>query len=274
MAASVATEAPTPAVSGRARPVFTRVEATGLLLVALAPAVMIASALVIGQSIGEEIVFFGAVIAIPAIAAALVWRFGTWARIVGIVAAIAGAMGMFWTVFGLAFPASFADFVPGVLVPVGFLMALGGGIASLVQQRRGHLEYTRTRGETRLLVAAAVVVGLAVVTSGVMTLTGRTTVEASAAALTSTMKDFAFTEASYTVPAGEATAVRVHNADAFAHTFTVPGLGIDEVVLPGSSKLVEINAPAGEYVLYCVPHANADNPDRANGDMAATIIAQ
>jgi plastocyanin len=272
MAASVA--ASVPATAAKARPVFTRVEAVGLLLVALAPVVMITSGLLAGQSLGEEIVFFGAVFAIPVIAAALVWRFGTWARIVGIVAAIAGALGMFWTVFGLAYPASFADFVPGVLVPVGFLMALGGGIASLVQQRRGHLESTRTRGETRLLVLAAVVVGLAVVASGILTMTGRTTVDASAAALTSTMSNFEFTEATYEVPAGEATAIRVHNTDAFAHTFTVAELGIDETILPGSSKLVEVNAPAGEYTLYCVPHSNPNNPDRASGDMAATIIAR
>jgi plastocyanin len=272
MAATVAS-AP-PAEGSRLRPVFTRIEALGLLLVALAPVVMVGSGLAAGQSLGEEAVFFGAVFAIPAIASALVWRFGTWARIVGIVAAILAAMGMFWTVFGLSFPASFADFVPGVLVPVGFLMALGGGVAALVQQRRGHLESARTRGETRLLVVAAVVVGLAVVSSAALSFTGRTAVDASAAAFTTTMSNFEFTEAVYEVAAGQPTAVLVHNADAFAHTFTVPGLGIDEVVLPGREKLVEITAAAGEYVLYCVPHASPDNPSREAGDMAATIVAR
>jgi hypothetical protein len=41
-------------------------------------------------------------------------------------------------------------------------------------------------------------------------------------------------------------------------------------VLPGSTKLIELDAPEGGYVLYCVPHTQ--DPDTPTSeDMAATM---
>ena len=225
------------------------------------------------MSIGGEGVFFGITIAVPLVAAALVWRFGAWSKVLGVVVALGVAFMLFWVVFGLAYPASVADFLPAVLLPLGVVLAVAGGVAAIVQQRRGRLEVTATTAERRVAAVAlgAAVVALAV--SGALTLMGRSAAD-SAGALTVTIKDFAFSEETYVVPADEAATIVVRNSDAFVHTFTVPELGIDEVVPPGGDAVVELTAPAGTHTLYCKPHADMSEPDPAMAGMAATIVAE
>lgn len=264
---------PAQTTSGRAH--YTSVAAAGLLLMAAVPAFMLVLGAISGMPIGfDDLSFFGPNILVPAVAAALVWRFGLWAKVVGIVAALAGAFLMFWIVFGVEFVGSLGDFVPGVAYPLGILMAVGGSIAAIVASRRGRRSSTMIRPEKRILAAAGAIVALAVVAS---VITGFVQREAAADAdveLTATMADFEFDESVYEVSPGET--IRVHNADAFAHTFTVPELGIDQRVLPGEHAVVEIPADAepGTYTVYCEPHSDMTEADPEDAGMASTMIVR
>ena len=62
----------------------------------------------------------------------------------------------------------------------------------------------------------------------------------------------------------------VDNNDPFFHTFTVEGLDIDEELVGGSSKIIEIPQEPGEYILYCKPHTT-DVEDPGEDDMASRI---
>lgn len=258
----------------RPRAVYTRVAAIGLLLAASAPAVALGSALVAGMDIGEEGAFFGTMIAVPLLGAALAWRFGAWAKGLSALLSIGAGVMLFWMAFGLSYPTSVADFVPGVLLPLGVVLGLGGSIAALVAHRRGHHETAATRGERRILAVVAAIVGLAVVGSGVASFLAGDDVAASGDEVPVTIADFAFAEETYEIAAGEPTSMLVHNDDAFVHTFTIPELGIDETVLPGSDVLVDVTAEAGTYTLYCRPHSDVTEPDPEEAGMAGTVIAR
>ncbi len=65
----------------------------------------------------------------------------------------------------------------------------------------------------------------------------------------------------------------MRNDDAIVHTFTVPELGIDRTVGPGSEALVEVTADPGTYTFSCRPHADLSQPDPARAGMAGTLVA-
>jgi hypothetical protein len=134
------------------------------------------------MDVGEDVGFFVVAIAVPWLVAWLVWQFGTWAKVLGILASLASGFLLFWTVFGLQAPASPADFVLGVMLPLGVLLGLLGSIAAIVAQRRGHLDPQARRGERKIVGAAVGLVVLATVVAGTLTLTGRTSVDEGAAA--------------------------------------------------------------------------------------------
>jgi plastocyanin len=271
---SATAAAPPATVAGRTRAVYTGVAATGLLVVAAVPALFIVAMLVAGLFTLEEAGFFLVVLAATLVAAGVVWQFGTWAKAVGLLVALGAAGAMFWVVFGLAYPASFVDFVPGVMMPIGIVLAIGGSIAALVQGRRGHLESHATSGERRIIVGALAVIAVAAVASGGLAIAGRSTVAAAAGATPVSITDFEFAEGTYEVAAGEQVSMLVHNSDPVVHTFTIPALGIDETVLPGNDALVEFTADAGTYTVYCVPHSNTDEHDPAEAGMAATLVVE
>lgn len=250
----------------RARAVYTRVEALGLLFIAAVPVVMITAGLLSGLDLGEAI-FLLIPFAIGVVGAGLVWRFGTWANVVGLVLTLGAGAVIFWAAFGLAYPNSFADFVPGVLIVLGVLLALGGGIASVVRRKR--LETEATAGERRLIQVAVGLVAIAAVVSGALHLMGRTTADAAGASAITTMSNFEFDAASYEVGSGDA--ILVHNSDPFVHTFTVPELGIDQTILPGSRQLIEITGEAGTYTIYCEPHSDMDEANPEDAGMAANL---
>lgn len=255
---------------------YTSVAAAGLLLMAAVQAFMLVLGAISDMPIGvEELSTFGPNILVPAVVAALVWRFGLWAKIVGIVTALAGAFLMFWIVFGVEFVGSLGDFVPGVLYPLAILLAVGGSIGAIVASRRGRRDLTLIRSEKRILAGAGALVALAVVTSVITGFVQRDAVAADAdAELTATLVNFEFAESTYEVSPGET--IQVHNTDAFAHTFTVPELGIDELMLPGAYALVEIPADAepGTYTVYCEPHSDMTEADPEEAGMASTLIVR
>lgn len=261
------TATPTPALARR-----TRLAVLGLSMMALGPLLMLLAGLIWGLELGAEVVILIVAIALPAIAALLVARFGRWAKIVGIVVALLAGLALFWTAFGLASPQSFFDFVPGILVLPGAVIAIVGCVGALLAGRRGAGDPPPATADAaprgRTVPAIVGVVAVLAAVSAVLTFTSRSTVDATEAALEVHQEDFAFGESSYTVGGGAQVAVR--NDDPFLHTFTIDELGIDVVLGPNDEALVEIPAEPGTYVLYCRPHtSNPDSP--SEDDMAATL---
>lgn len=250
---------------------WTRLAALGLLLAGLAPLLMFLAGLVWGMDMSEDAVFFLATAAIGILASVLVRRFGTWSKIVGILAALALLMSLFWTVFGLFTPGAFFDFVPGLMLIPGALTALVCCIAALVATRRGHRTVSPEGGEARgIRILLTAVIALAAV-SAVLTFVTRSTVADPGDAPEVAMTDFEFDQAEYTVQGGSE--VYVHNEDPFLHTFTIDELDVDEAFNPTGEKLIEIPDEPGTYVVYCRPHTmSPENP--SDDDMAATITVE
>jgi hypothetical protein len=260
--------AATVAVSeGRVRPVYTRVEAAGLAMISAGVVIFFVAQLLNDPA---EAGFFAVPLVVMALALVLVWRTGLVGQIVGIVAALAAITMMFWAAFGLAYPASFVDFVPGYLVPFGALAAVGGGAAALVQRRRDHLESAATPGERRVLLVLGAGALLAVAVSGVLSVTSRTVAGIEGDG------QIAITKFDFAAPTGTFAAggtIVAANDDPIVHSFTIPALGIDEVLLPGSSKAIELPAgSSGTHVLYCKPHANVNDPNPATAGMATELV--
>jgi plastocyanin len=177
-------------------------------------------------------------------------------------------MTVFWTVFGLALPDSFFDFVPGTLVLPGVLLAIGATITS-IRAAKGARE--SGPGERRAATIILAVLGALALMSAVLTVTGRDTVPdalADDADLVVDMEDFEFDEAAYEVPAGGT--VLVKNADPFVHNFSVEALDIDVDLGPKGEALVTIPDEPGTYILFCEPHTS-DTDDPSDDDMAAEI---
>jgi plastocyanin len=186
--------------------------------------------------------------------------------VVAVVLAVVVAGTIFWTMFGLFTPGSVFDFVPGLLVMPGALLALGAGISSIRAKGRAV-----GGGERRAATIILGALGLLALVSAVLTVTGRETVDADAAAdadLVVDLEDFEFDQASYEA-AGGAT-VLVKNSDPFVHTFTVDALDIDVDLGPFSEKLVTLPDRTGTYVLFCEPHTS-DKEDPSDDDMAAVL---
>lgn len=253
------------------KPRWTTLATFGLLLVAAALLLFLIAALFWGLEGG---LFFLPIFVVIGVTAFLVWRFGTWAKIVGAIIALLAGFMLFWTAFGLFSPSSFFDFVPGALVLPGALIALTSCIASIVAKRRGHYTTGAERGERRAIRVATAIAGVLALVSALVTIASRSTVsDATGAEATSVLEDFEFVPKTYSVAGGSQ--ILVKNNDPFLHTFTVDALGIDVRLSPGSSKLVSIPATPGTYVLYCEPHGDptpesGESEDSMNGTLTVT----
>lgn len=247
---------------------WTRLASLGLLLAGLGPLLLLVGVVTFGLDAGEDLVFFLVTVAIGLVGAFLVWQFGTWSKFVGILAGLLLGLALFWTAFGLEHPASFFDFVPGVLVLPGALLGIGASIAAIVAKRRGHLSPRPEGGERRGIQIVLGIVLLAAVVSGALNLFYRPTASPAGAQASIAINDFEFGEGQLQVGGG--TQLFVDNEDPFYHSFTVDELGIDEGFIGGSSKVIDIPQEPGTYVLYCRPHTmNPEDPGEE--DMAATL---
>jgi len=257
----------TTSTSGVAR--WSRLAALGLLMVAAASLIWLIAGAIWGLDLAESAVFLAPTLVVPSIAAFLVLRFGVWAKVVGIVVALAGAAFLWFTIFGLFDPSSFFDFVGGLLVVPGVLIALVGCVRAIGAQRRGDLVPRREGGEARAINVIVAVVAVLAVVSGVITIASRSTADASQADAEVALHDFSFDPEDGLSVTGGST-VYVENKDPFHHTFTIDDLDIDVSFGPSSQELVEIPAQPGTYILYCRPHtANPDDPGES--DMATTL---
>lgn len=240
---------------GKQRSRWTTLATIGLAMIALAPALMLGAGFAFGMDMSEQTGFFVPVLAGALLAALLVWSFGWWAKVIGILVGAGAGMMLFWTAFGLQQPASFFDFAPGLLVIPGALLAVISCIAAIVAGRRGRMG-TRVTGGERIFVR--VVIGLlvlAMVASGLLTYLGRETVaDATGADQTVVAKNFEFDPVDFEVDGGDTILVR--NEDAFFHTFTIDELDISVELGPGSQALVNVPDRSGTYRFYCIPHSS------------------
>lgn len=255
---------------GAAKARWTRLAALGLLLAAAGPLLMLIAGTAWGLG-GEDVPFLAITGAIGLLGAFFVSRSGTVGKVLGIVAGVLLGMALFWTAFGLATPNSFFDFVPGVLVIPGALLAIVSSVAAIRAGRRRDAPVRAEGGEARgIRIALTAVIVLAAL-SGVLTLTGRSTADEGAADETVVLKDFEFDQSDYSFTAGSTVLVR--NDDPFLHTFTIDDLDIDITLNPGSSELVEIPDESGTYVVFCRPHT-FEPEEPAEDDMAANLTIE
>jgi plastocyanin len=85
---------------------------------------------------------------------------------------------------------------------------------------------------------------------------GTTTVKNDAATIEA--DDFYFKKTFQKVTAGQTVAVTIENEGGQQHTFTIDGLGVDEVINPGKSATVDVAIPADgtPLVFYCRFHGD------------------
>lgn len=263
------------AARGRAQPAYARVQRFGLTLAGATVLVISIIAVVSDPAgLGEALAFFAPLAAAMLLGAWLTTRFGAWANVVGLVIALAGALFLFWTAFGLAAPDSFVDFMAGVGVPIGLLLAVVGGLAAIVARRRGRVQVEPTRGELRVVRVVLVVVTAVLAVSGVLTMLGRGGVDATVAAGATEvdMAGFAFVPAEIVVGASDPRLV-VANRDAFLHDLAVPALDAIVRVTPGSSELLDLaGAVPGTYTVYCTLHSDTSIDDPVEAGMAGTLV--
>jgi heme/copper-type cytochrome/quinol oxidase subunit 2 len=188
----------------------------------------------------------------------LPWRFGGRGYILPVLLAVA-AVALLVPIIprALANPDGGLEFIAIALFLVGALMAVVGGVVSIVQWRWGVAAAGATPGQRRayqvtMAVAAAIVVlGLAM--SSVAR--ARLANEVRAGTMAMQMKGGTYSINPLPAAAGQTVRLAVRNDDATLHTFTLDEAGVNVNIPPGAERLVEFQAPApGSYTFYCVPH--------------------
>lgn len=213
---------------------------------------------------------------LPAIGAVLVWRFSTWSKGLAIVL---GLLLLFMMIGspageGLAYPASFFDFVPSAMFLVGALAAIAGGTIALLT-RRGRPSPLDGREGTigRALLAGVVIVGLA---SAVASVATNQTVNAAdrAGAVEIVAEGGDFSPTTLRLASGQVTRVVVRNEDPFVHTFTSGALGVDQVLRPGDEVLLDL-APStsGIFQFWCRPHSETAENGTRDGMVGTLVIS-
>ena len=231
-------------IEGPVHPLYTRIAVLGLLLFALG--IVLHMVLSFIQGATDDLAFFAVFVVSALVVAGLAWRLGTWALAVAAAFALInlGVHGQF-LLYPLRHPSSAFDFSLSLLVAAAVAFA---------QQRRGIAPTTVSTAERSVLgVAAAVLVGLFLL-SGVLALTGRTTVsmEARARAIEVDMRKIRFEPDRVEIESGNSVKLVVKNSDFTLHTFTLEALGIDREILPRSEIVIEIPpTAAGTYRLTC-----------------------
>lgn len=238
----------------------------GLALLSVALVTVIVLLVVLGST--EELGLFGTVAALALVVTITAWRVDkTWARIVGLV----GGLGVFGTVFFLGFGIfqifSPLEFIVGLLLVFGFLLALIGGVMALVAGIRDRRDPARVERPLRNAVLGTIAV--ASVVSVVGFFATRTSVGASEAvdATAVEMLNFEFAPQSISTSGR----VLVHNSDPFAHDITIDELDVYSHVGPGSDVLLDVSAhPAGTYDFVCSLHTDPSTGEGMTGTLTIT----
>lgn len=246
----------------RERTAHSSLQLLGLTMMSVAVVtVVVVSLLILGDT--EDIGFFVIVGGVSVVVTLLVWRFDrTWARIVGLVGTLAIAATVFFLAFGVLQIFSPLEFIVGLIFLIGFLLSLIWGIMALVSGIRGRMGPTRTDGALRTGVLGLVGV-LSVVSIVGFLFTRESVSEAEAAGATSlNMVDFEF-DPDESVTDGK---LLIHNADPFAHDFTLDDLDIYVAIGPGSDAIVDLSSAApGTYDYFCSIHTNTSTGEGMTG---------
>ena len=237
----------------RRHPFYVRLNAGGLLVFGLA-AVVTGVILELGGQPGTIVPSAG--IAVPTVVIALLaLRIGGWALILAAVWAVLILLGTLLSLpTGFSHIDSFWDFAAALTTTAAVLAASVGGLVAFVQRRRGTVRQTATSVERRSVVGATAVVAVLLLLSGVLHVVSLETVgeEEKAGAIAVGMKDTQFHPTEVMVQVGQPATLVVKNDDVMVHTFTVPELGINEVIIAGSEKLIAIAAAnPGSFAYVC-----------------------
>ena len=195
-------------------------------------------------------------IAIALIVAGLIWRFGSWALVLGAIAGLLGTGLVYGPYLILSTDSinSVFDFGVAVVATVASIMAVVGSIVAFVQLRRGAARVAATAVERNALRGVAVVVAGLMVMSAVVTLAARDTVEEAdrAEAIEVLMKTTEFRTAQLDAKAGETLRLVLKNDDLYIHTFTIDELGIDVIIGPRGEKALSLSPQnAGTFEYTC-----------------------
>ena len=159
------------------RPFYSRLVIGGLITIVV---MMVMLGIVqLASSDTSNLAFLIINIAIALIVAGLIWRFGSWALVLGAIAGLLGT-GLSYGPYLITSTGSINsvfDFGVAVVTTVASIMALVGSIVAFVQLRRGTGRVEATAVERNALRGVAAVVAVLVVVSAVATLTARDTVE-------------------------------------------------------------------------------------------------
>ena len=210
----------------------------------------------IASSDTSNLVFFIINMSIALIVAGLIWRFGSWALVLGAIAGLLGA-GLTYGPFLINSTGSINsvfDFGVAVVATVASIMALVGSVVAFVQLRRGTARVEATPVERNALGGVAVVVAVLVVVSAVVTLAARDTVEEAdrAGATEVLMKTTEFRTAQLDAKAGETLRLVLKNDDLYIHTFTIDELGIDVTIGPRGEKALSLSpSDTGTFEYKC-----------------------
>jgi plastocyanin len=239
-------------MADRERVRYGSLQVLGLTLLSGALLAVMILLLVLGST--EDLSFFGVIAAVSVAVTFIAWRVdSTWARVLGLVGAVAVFGSVFFLGFGIFQIFSPVEFVVGLLIVVGFLLALIGGILALVNGRRDRRGPARAERPFRNVVLG--VIAVASVVSVVGYATTRESVSAAEAgdATTVEMADFEFSPDAITTGGR----VLVKNADLFTHDFTIEALDVSVDVGPGSDALIDLGSAApGTYDLVCTLHVD------------------
>ncbi len=257
------------------KPFYTLLAATGFTLIIGAGLMMLLSSALAGSL--AQMGIFSLFFFVPGLLGLfLSWKVGRGGFIVPVLLVL--ALLLLFTpmlTFALAHPEAGSEFIMMALFLVGALLAVIGGGISIVQWRRRSAKAGATPGQRlalKVILGLTLAIALAALALSAM---ARTSLAADvrAGATVVEIKDFAFTQSSLSVKAGETVRLAVANDDTSLHTFTLVEAGIDVAIPPGAERLVEFQAPAaGTYTWYCVPHSRATSSGREG--MVGTLVVE
>ncbi|HKJ55451.1 MAG TPA: cupredoxin domain-containing protein [Nitriliruptoraceae bacterium] len=249
---------------------WVRATVVGHLVIAGALAVATVGAVAAGAFAMPIAVVFPVVIGVGLVGAWLASR-GTRAglAIAIVLAVLVVGANLEFIAAGVTTPASFWDFVPNLGALVGGLLAVIGGILAL--RHRSQAPVALTGPERRVVQSALAFLAVATIGSAALAATSATTVSAAQreGAVEVEAVDTAYAPDVLDVDAGAR--VVVDNIGNYTHTFTIPELGIDLEVLPGSSAIATLpdQVDAGSWQFHCTPHSTGD--DGARTGMVGTL---
>ena len=237
------------------RPFYLRLAIGGLLTIVVTMVVL--GIVQLASSDTSNLPFLIINIVVVLIVGGLIWRFGSWALVLGAIAGLL-ATGLLYGPFLILSTGSINsvfDFGVAVVTTVASITALVGSVVAFVQLRRGTARAEATAVERNALRGVAAVVVVLVVMSAVVTLAARDTVEEAdrVGAIEVLMKTTEFKTAQLDAKAGETLRIVLKNDDLYIHTFTIKELRVDVTVGPRGEKAVSLSLPKkGTFEYKCI----------------------